>query len=603
MSEEQLSSQPQLQDSLKIQNNFSLLDRKYIMNIKSEGNFAVYVKVAARLLKDPNAQMIQLSACGSASLQLFKVSSILSEYFPELHKMTYFTYSTCYTCQYKKQKHGNSGSIQQFMNRQVIQEDQRKIWVPKDSKDTSSTNQTLDTDPSNSDQSQTDPKKGLSAQLDYEDHSNEEIQEFIKSFDDANFQDICQEDFLSTKNNFLVVHNCNDPRTFSCLITMNQRLAFRQDVLDKKHPGYSKPTVTLKNKFTLEQLIQQFSRIDDDDKPYRQDFKGKFGRDTFQRSQDDEMENNPKELKTFPRGSLFREAPRRSMFSASNSPLSSFNPHKKIKFISDSASNWSSSQSPISWRSTSYNPIKSDSKVFLRPSFLQRQIDYSSQFAMVKPPRHSPRQHNPTYVSKPRPQFSFNQSIRPRPPTPHNGYQSSPQTWQQQSQVQQQQPQVQQQQYQNSSFQTFGSQNHSSYSNQIHPMHQPHHGHQNQGYQSQPPTSTCLHQPPQMPNYSHYQPNFPACYPNPQPNGQVPPPPAMNNFFNNSLNQQQPQQQFQHQYPPSPHQGQHPNFNYGRIQAAPPLPNNFQSPQYFGHYDAQNSDFRTSQNWKPREYY
>lgn len=78
-----------------------LIDHKYIINIKLEGTFPSYAKVAKRLLSQERAPCIQLSACGAAVLYLLKVSSLLIEMFPQLHKITYFTYANCYTCSTK----------------------------------------------------------------------------------------------------------------------------------------------------------------------------------------------------------------------------------------------------------------------------------------------------------------------------------------------------------------------------------------------------------------------------------------------------------------------------------------------------------------------
>lgn len=151
--------------------------------------------------------------------------------------MTYFTYSRCYTCQYKK----NRGTNSHLGGRQDGQDDQRKIWVAKDSKDTTDQNEIQESE-------------------------SEEVKSFLKKLDhNSTHRDITDEDLHNGMNDFSIVHSCNDPKTFSFLITFNQRLAFTHEVLDKSHPGYQKPTITLKHKFTLEQLISQFTKFEDDD--------------------------------------------------------------------------------------------------------------------------------------------------------------------------------------------------------------------------------------------------------------------------------------------------------------------------------------------------
>ena len=79
------------------------IDPMYIINMRIEGNFPGYAKAAIRLLTVDKADQIQLSACGMATLYLMKVSSILTEYYPALHKLTTFTYSKCMTCEKQRQ--------------------------------------------------------------------------------------------------------------------------------------------------------------------------------------------------------------------------------------------------------------------------------------------------------------------------------------------------------------------------------------------------------------------------------------------------------------------------------------------------------------------
>ena len=83
-----------------------ILDKKFILNIKMEGKFTSYATVAKRLLTDDKAPQIQISACGAAILYLLKVSSILTEFLPGLHKISYITFSLCHTCRNKKLKNG-----------------------------------------------------------------------------------------------------------------------------------------------------------------------------------------------------------------------------------------------------------------------------------------------------------------------------------------------------------------------------------------------------------------------------------------------------------------------------------------------------------------
>ena len=162
----------------------SILDKKFILNIKLEGKFSSYATVAKRLLTDDKAPQIQLSTCGAAILYLLKVSSILTEYLPGLHKISYITYSQCHTCQNKRQKYGHDGFLEK---EQVIDQFRDKIGRAS------------------------------------------------------------------------IVHHCKDPESFPILLTFNQRISFRDDLWDTKHPGYQRPQVIPHCQMTFFKLVEMFN--------------------------------------------------------------------------------------------------------------------------------------------------------------------------------------------------------------------------------------------------------------------------------------------------------------------------------------------------------
>ena len=75
-----------------------MLKPKYIINIRLEKDYQIYAMIARRLLEDEKAPSIVITACGQAIYNLLKVSSILSEHMPSLHKVSRISYSNCKTC-------------------------------------------------------------------------------------------------------------------------------------------------------------------------------------------------------------------------------------------------------------------------------------------------------------------------------------------------------------------------------------------------------------------------------------------------------------------------------------------------------------------------
>ncbi|CDW82498.1 UNKNOWN [Stylonychia lemnae] len=218
-----------------LDNQIGLIDRKFIINIKNEGSFASYSKVAHRLLTEERAPQIQLSACGAATLYLFKVSSILTEFFPNLHRLTYFNFSICHTCKQRELKIAarnlkNQGE-DQTQDNNLLQNEYRL--------------EALD--------------------LKAKDQANQEKIKMIVEFADKinvnnlNFAEIRDSDQNTKQSPTSLQHQCNDPNSFSLLITMNQRLTFHDGILDKQHPGYQKPNIPLKSKKSLIDLINEFN--------------------------------------------------------------------------------------------------------------------------------------------------------------------------------------------------------------------------------------------------------------------------------------------------------------------------------------------------------
>ena len=74
---------------------------KYVLNINLEKDLKHYATIARRLLEEEKAPHVTLTSCGKAIFRLLKVSSILSEYLPGLHKVNTIRYGQCRTCQAK----------------------------------------------------------------------------------------------------------------------------------------------------------------------------------------------------------------------------------------------------------------------------------------------------------------------------------------------------------------------------------------------------------------------------------------------------------------------------------------------------------------------
>lgn len=223
-----------------------LIDRKFILNIKVEGSFASYATVAKRLLIDDKAKQIQLSACGAAVLYLFKVSSVLTEYFPSLHTITFISYTRCHSCKARqlKQKMLSDLTGETSTNSEVDntndenlkslgqKESPDKIQLMQDYLDKFNEFSFSNTHPSSSDNCFTDKQQQKSHNV-------------SSSF--------------SLNNSYSIAHYCHDSSTFPCLITVNQRLSFQDSLWDKSHSGYQKPKISPNSKFSFNQLIQMYN--------------------------------------------------------------------------------------------------------------------------------------------------------------------------------------------------------------------------------------------------------------------------------------------------------------------------------------------------------
>lgn len=82
------------------------LDKKYwapklVLNIRKEKDFRTYAEIARRIIQDQKQPCITLTSCGIAILNLLKVSSVLGEHIPGLHKVSRFILSKCKTCEYR----------------------------------------------------------------------------------------------------------------------------------------------------------------------------------------------------------------------------------------------------------------------------------------------------------------------------------------------------------------------------------------------------------------------------------------------------------------------------------------------------------------------
>lgn len=71
---------------------------KYILNINLEKDFKHYSLISKRLLLEQNQPVVTLTACGRAVSRMMKVSSILSEFLPNLHKVSTIKLAKCRTC-------------------------------------------------------------------------------------------------------------------------------------------------------------------------------------------------------------------------------------------------------------------------------------------------------------------------------------------------------------------------------------------------------------------------------------------------------------------------------------------------------------------------
>jgi hypothetical protein len=69
-----------------------------------EKSYKDYAWAAKRLLIDEKAPAITLTACGLSIINLMKVSSIMCEMIPELHRLSSIKYADCRTCASKMKK-------------------------------------------------------------------------------------------------------------------------------------------------------------------------------------------------------------------------------------------------------------------------------------------------------------------------------------------------------------------------------------------------------------------------------------------------------------------------------------------------------------------
>lgn len=85
------------------------LEKKYwapklVLNIRKEKDFRTYSEIARKIIIDQKQPCITLTSCGIAILNLLKVSSVLGEHIPGLHKVSRFILSKCKTCEYRSSK-------------------------------------------------------------------------------------------------------------------------------------------------------------------------------------------------------------------------------------------------------------------------------------------------------------------------------------------------------------------------------------------------------------------------------------------------------------------------------------------------------------------
>jgi hypothetical protein len=74
------------------------------LNIRVEKSFKDYAWAAKKLLVEEKAPAITLTACGLSIINLIKVSNILCEVLPELHRLSSIRYADCRTCAAKINK-------------------------------------------------------------------------------------------------------------------------------------------------------------------------------------------------------------------------------------------------------------------------------------------------------------------------------------------------------------------------------------------------------------------------------------------------------------------------------------------------------------------
>jgi hypothetical protein len=79
-------------------------DWKYTININLEYDYRHFAEIAYKLLLDPACNGISINACGFAVLTQLKVTGLLSEYLPGLHKSTTIMLKSCSSCHYKELK-------------------------------------------------------------------------------------------------------------------------------------------------------------------------------------------------------------------------------------------------------------------------------------------------------------------------------------------------------------------------------------------------------------------------------------------------------------------------------------------------------------------
>jgi len=73
-------------------------DWKYTININLENDYRHFAQRAYMLLQEPGCNGISINACGFAVLAQLKVSGLLSEYLPGLHKSTTIMLKSCASC-------------------------------------------------------------------------------------------------------------------------------------------------------------------------------------------------------------------------------------------------------------------------------------------------------------------------------------------------------------------------------------------------------------------------------------------------------------------------------------------------------------------------